>query len=138
MIAAVCVVGCLFLIHAFHANRRPFVENDDFSVVAKVNGQVVQAKLFKPMNMKDLYYIHLEDGLDGRYSWFVFSPGLKMVAVPIGVYRSWLGYFYTHADQASGICLIDTKLEDNWKVVFNEDRIKLSNSNYRVEMIRKK
>ncbi|MBK1831188.1 hypothetical protein JIN77_10650 [Verrucomicrobiaceae bacterium R5-34] len=137
VIIAVCTVISFVLIYAFHANRRPFVANNDFSVIATVDGQAVEAKLFKPMKMEDVYYIHLEDNSEGRYSWFVFSPRRQMVADPIGVYHSWLGYSYTHADQASGIWLIDAKLEDNWKVVFDGDRIDFSNSDYQVEIIRK-
>jgi len=134
VMVSACIVVTLFLIYAFHANRRPFIANDDFSVLATVNGQTVKTKLFKPMNMEDVYYIHLEDDPDGRYSWLVFSPCRQIAADPIGLYHSWLGYSYTHEDQASGIWLIDAKLEDNWQVVFDSDNIDLNNSNYHLQI----
>ena len=127
----------LFLIYAFHANRRPFIASDDYSVSASINGEVVEAKVFKPMYMEDVYYLHFEGDTDGRYSWLVFSPQRQSAADPIGVYHSWLGYTYTHADQGFGIFLTDAKLEDDWRVIFDGDRIDLSNSKYQVEIIRK-
>jgi hypothetical protein len=137
VMVSICIVVVLFLIYAFHANRRPFIPSDDFSATASVDGEAVEVSVFKPMYMEDVYYLHLDDGSDGRYSWLVFSPHRQSAADPIGVYHSWLGYTYTHADQASGVNLTDAKLEDDWKVVFDGDRIDLSNSKYQVEITRK-
>lgn len=136
VIVSLCIVIAIFLIYAFHANRRPFIASEDFSATAEVSGEAVEVSVFKPMYIEDVYYLHLKDNPDGRYSWLVFSPQCQFAADPVGVYHSWLGYSYTHADQASGICLTDAKLEDDWVVVFDGDQINLSNSKYQIEIRR--
>jgi hypothetical protein len=130
-------VVVLMLIYAYHANRRPFRSTDDYSATARFNGEAVEATVFKPLGMKDVYYIQLNGASDSRYPWIVFSPSHRSVADPIGVYHSWFGYTYTHADQASGISLTDAKLEDDWIVAYDDHRIDLANTEYRIQITRK-
>ena len=133
----VCTIVALFLIYAFHSNRRPFKSTNDYTAIASINGEAVEANIFKPMGMNDVYYVRLDGASDARYPWIVFSPNRQVVADPVGVYSSWIGYTYTHADQGFGILLTDAKLEDNWTVVHDDHRIDLANAEYQIQIVRK-
>ncbi|MBK1835641.1 hypothetical protein [Roseibacillus ishigakijimensis] len=130
-------VVALVLIYGLHSNRRPFKSTDDYKVTASINGETVEADVFKPVGMNDVYYVRIDGASDSRYPWIVFSPNRQTVAAPIGVYRSWIGYTYTHADQGFGVLLTDAKLEDDWTVSYDDHRIDLTNTEYQIQIARK-
>ena len=80
-------VFALVLLSMFHANRRPFIETDDYSVTVMKCGKSIKVAVMKPVLLDDVYYLRLQDSPDLRYHWIVFSTKRQSVADPIGIYH---------------------------------------------------
>ena len=130
------VVLLLVLGLGFHW-ARPLLPSGDYVVEATFKRRLVQAKLFKPLFISDLYYVHLTENADPRatsaellpmiYQWVGFNPAKEKIFVPIAMYTRPWGFHYIHTDQQGGIRLADSKLGDNWVTKFSPTNAWCSN-----------
>ena len=111
----------------------PLVATDSYPVHYSVRSQpYTDAEVFRPVFMGHLLYIRLPSLADRRYSWFLVDLRRHVVSWPAGHYRSSFGFYYIHADQAFGIRLTDSKMEDHWTVSFEYDSVTFSNETIHV------
>lgn len=123
---AVLALGLLF--------ARPLLSSSAYTVTATLDGHPIKAELFHPPFKSGLYYVHLPEAQPNRYHWFGVAFSRQSVFSPIALYNGWLGIRYIHTDQAHGVSLTDSKIEDQWKVSFPSGGVQFSNASLTVTL----
>lgn len=125
-VVAVIVLGIISVLP-------PLVATHSYPVQYSVRSRsYTDAEVFHPVLMGHLLYIRLPSLADRRYSWFLVDLRRHVVSWPAGHYRSSFGFYYIHSDQAFGIRLTDSKMEDHWAVSFKSDSVTFSNETIHV------
>ncbi len=105
---------------------RPLLVSDDYLVLTSHEGRPIKGQLLR-LIFSDTYYIHTPENPIARYKFISVSFSERSALMPIGLRAGWFGLYYVHADQMSGISLLDSKIEDSWKVTFQQDGVSCSN-----------
>ena len=106
---------------------QPLVSSSAYVVTASLDGEPIRANLLRPLAMPGTFYIHLPDAKPARYCWFGIAYTRKSVFSPVALYKGWNDMPYIHTDQAKGVRLDTSKIEDNWKVSFASGGVHFSN-----------
>jgi len=107
---------------------QPLLRSRAYALTATLDGRPIQAELRHPPFMPGLYYVLLPEAQLRRYSSFGIAFARQSVFWPGGHYTGWYGIRYIHTDQAGGIRLTDSKIEDHWNVIFKPDGVQFSNA----------
>ena len=119
--------ACLFF-------AQPLLSSRAYVVTATLDGKPIQAELLRPPAIPGTFYVRLPDAQPQRYRWFGIAFSRESVFSPIGLYTGWHDLPYIHTDQAKGVRLTDSKIEDQWDVAFTGGGVRFSNGSLTVSL----
>ena len=136
MIKRITLVVALLVFIAFVCLSfdQPLLSSRAYTVTATLDGAPIHAELFHPPFISGTYYIHLPDAQPQRYSWFGIAFSRQSVFSPIALYTGWGGLPYIHTDQAKGVRLTSSKIEDHWSVFFTSGGVQFSNASLSISL----
>ena len=117
---ALIAAACLFF-------AQPLLPSRAYVVTATLDGKPIQAELLRPPAIPGTFYVRLPDALPQRYRWFGIALPRESIFSPIVLYTGWSDLPYIHTDQAKGVRLTDSKIEDQWDVAFTAGGVQFSN-----------
>lgn len=115
---------------------QPLLPSRAYRVTATLDGAPIRAELLRPPAIPGTYYLRLPVAQADRYSWFGIAFSRQAVFSPLAVYFDWRGTPFIHTDQAKGVRLSDTKIDDHWDVAFTTDGVQFSNASLAITLTR--
>ena len=121
----VALVGILYL-----SFRQPLIPAKTLQTKCIVGDKPIDGiDCFKPLLVSNVHYIHLPSRVKPIYQWFLIRWSTKSVSVPVAPPKGDSRFRHVHSDQIKGINLLNPKIEDSWRVVFDKNTVRFTNGN---------
>lgn len=122
------LVGAVVLAGWFVHHKRPLLESEAVSLtaVSREYGPT-GTQCYRMLGRPGLYFLKLEDNLDGHFRWLAVDTNRKLLARPHAPQSS--PYLHFNHDRSLGVALTDRKAGE-WVIHWNGPTCRFSNETF--------